>query len=81
VFSNNIGTRLSTCMDHTFTNTVELCPKVVSVPNGSSVHNIVAISRKNQVPKAGLKYCTRDHRKYFAMTLMWMMLKIFIGLM
>ena len=49
------GTRSSTCIDHIFTSTVELCSKAVSVPIGCSDHNIVAISRKAKVPTAGPK--------------------------
>ena len=39
VFTNTTGTRSSTCIDHIFTNTVELCSKAVSVPIGCSDHN------------------------------------------
>ena len=55
VFTNTTGTRSSTCFDHIFTNTVELCSKAVSVPIGCNDHNIVAISRKAKVPTAGPK--------------------------
>jgi hypothetical protein len=52
VFTNTTGTRSSTCIDHIFTNTVELRYKAVSIPIGCSAHhNIVAISRKVEVPK------------------------------
>ena len=44
VFTDTTGTRSSTCIDHIFTNTVELCSKAVSIPIGCSDHNIVAIS-------------------------------------
>ena len=52
VFTSTTGTRSSTCIDHIFTNTVELCSKTVSVPIGCSDHNVVAIYRRVRVPKA-----------------------------
>ena len=55
VFTNTTGTRSSTCIDHIFTNAVELCSEAISVPIGCSNHNIVAISRKAKVPTAGPK--------------------------
>jgi endonuclease/exonuclease/phosphatase (EEP) superfamily protein YafD len=55
VLTNTTGTRSSTCIDHIFTKTVELCSKDESVPIRCSDHNIVAISRKDTVPKAGPK--------------------------
>ena len=51
VLTNTTGTRSSTCIDHIFTKTVELCSKDVSIPIGCSDHNIVAISRTDTVPK------------------------------
>ena len=36
VFTNTTGTRPSTCINHIFTNTVELCSIAVSVPIGYS---------------------------------------------
>ena len=43
----------STCIDHIFTNATNICFKLVSKSIGCSDHNIVAISRKTKVPKAG----------------------------
>ena len=57
VFTDTTRTRKSTCIDHIFSNTVELCSKAVSVPIGYSDHNIMAISRKANIPKAGPKIC------------------------
>ena len=62
---------------HIFTNTVEICSKAVSILIGSSDHKIVALSRKAKVPKAGPKIVYKRSYK----TLMWMLLKIFVGLM
>ena len=55
MFTNTTGPSSSTCIDHIFINTVELCSKAVSVPIGYSDHSIVAISRKAKVPTAGPK--------------------------
>ena len=55
VFTNTSASRSTTCIDHIFTNTVERCSKVVYLPIVCSDHNIVAISRKAKVPKAGPK--------------------------
>ena len=43
----------STCIDSIFTNAEEMCLKAVSRSIGCCNHNIVSISRKNKVPKAG----------------------------
>ena len=43
----------STCIDHIFSNAAEISLKAVSKSIGCSDHNIVAISRKTKVPKAG----------------------------
>ena len=43
----------STCVDHIFTIAAEICLKAASRSIGCSDHNIVAISRKIKVPKAG----------------------------
>jgi hypothetical protein len=45
--------KLSTCIDHIFINAAEMCFKGVSKSIGCSDHNIVAISRKTEVPKTG----------------------------
>ena len=65
VFTNTTGTRSSTCIDHIFTNTVELCSKAVSTPIGCSDHNIVAISRKDKVSIAGPKILYKRSYKIF----------------
>ena len=43
----------STCIDHFFTSAAEMCFKAVSKSKGYSDHNIIAISRKTKVQKAG----------------------------
>jgi hypothetical protein len=60
-----LGTRSSTCIDHIFTNAVEICSKAVSVPIGCNDHNIVAISRKAKVPTAGPKIVYKRSYKIF----------------
>ena len=55
VFPNKTGTVSSTCIDHIYTNAAELCSKAISVTIGFSDHNLVGISRKAKVPKAGPK--------------------------
>jgi hypothetical protein len=65
VFTNTTGTKSSTCIDHVFTNTIELCSKAVSVPIGCSDHNIVAISRKETFPTAGPKIVDKRSYKIF----------------
>ena len=53
VVTNSTGMNSSTCIDHICTNAAEICLKTVSRSIGCSDHNIVAISRKTEVPKAG----------------------------
>ena len=53
VVRNSTGMKSSTCIDHIFTHAAEMCLKVVSRSIGCSDHNIVAMSRKTKVPKAG----------------------------
>ena len=53
VVTNSTGMKSSTRIDHIFTNAAEMCLKAVSRSIGCSDHNIVAISRKIKVPKAG----------------------------
>ena len=65
VFTNTTGTRSSTCINHIFTNTVELCSEAVSIPIGCNDHNIVAISRKAKVPSAGSKIVYKRSYKRF----------------
>lgn len=45
----------STCIDHIFTNTPELCSKVLSGPIGCSDHNLIVIVRNTKVAKRGPK--------------------------
>ena len=52
VDTNSTGIK-STCIDHIFTNAAEMCFEAVSQSIGCSDHNIVAISGKTKVPKAG----------------------------
>lgn len=69
----NIPTRVSckgavktaTCIDHIFSNAVDLCSKVVSMPVGFSDHNIIAVARKAKIPKAGPKVIYRISYKTF----------------
>jgi hypothetical protein len=53
VVTNSTGRKSSIFIDHIFTNAAEICLKAASRSIGCSDHNIVAISRKTQVPKAG----------------------------
>lgn len=55
VYGSYDGQTSATCIDHILTNNCEICSKAVSVPVGFSDHNIVAIVRKTQTPKAGPK--------------------------
>lgn len=59
------GSRTSTCIDHIFTNTAELCTKGLCIPVGCSDHNLVAILRKTKVPKAGPKIIFKRSYKHF----------------
>jgi hypothetical protein len=43
----------STCIDQIFTNAADICFKAVSKSIGCSDHNIIAMSRKTKVAKAG----------------------------
>ena len=52
-YTNSVGSVTSTCIDPIFTNAAELCYKAISVPIGSSDHNIVAITMTAKVAKAG----------------------------
>ena len=53
VVTDSTGMKSSTCIDHIFTYTAEMCLKAVSKSIGCSDHNIVAISKKTKVQKAG----------------------------
>jgi hypothetical protein len=53
VVINSTGIKSSTCFNHNFTNAAEICLKAVSRSIGCTDHNIVVISRKTKVPKAG----------------------------
>ena len=65
VVTNRTGMKSSTCIDHIFTNAAEMYLKAVSRSFGCSDQNIVAISRKTKVPKAGpnIMY-KRSHKKF-----------------
>jgi hypothetical protein len=69
VFTNSTGMKASTCIDHIFTNAAEFVLKAVSRSIGCSDHNIVAISRKTNVPKG----CIRGHTIGFVMSTMLLM--------
>lgn len=77
VFTNSTGIISSMCIDHIYTNAGELCSKAVSVPIGFGDHNLIALSRKAKVPKAGPKIVFKRSYKGFCVTRMWMMLKIY----
>ena len=62
---NRDGRVTSTCTDHFFTNCSEKCSKAVSVPVGFSDHNIVALTVKTKVPKAGPTVIHRRTYKTF----------------
>lgn len=49
---NKKGITTSSCIDHIYVNRKELYSKAISVPVGYSDHNLVAIARKGNVPKA-----------------------------
>ena len=53
VVTNSAGIKSSTCIDHIYTYAAEICFKAVSKSIGCSDQNIIAISRKTKVPKAG----------------------------
>ena len=53
VVTNSTGMKLSTYIDHIFTNAAEISLKAVSRSIGCSDHNIVVIARKTKVPMAG----------------------------
>ena len=59
------GSRTSTCIDHIFTNTAELCTKGMCILVGCSDHSLVAILRKTKVPKAGPKIILKRSYKHF----------------
>ncbi len=62
---NSLGERTFTCIDHIYTNAVEMCSKGVSVPIGCSDHNIIAITRKTKVSKGRPKVIyKRSYRKF-----------------
>ena len=63
----------STCIDHNFTNAAEISLKAVSRSIGCSDHNIVAVSRKTKVPKAGPNIVYKRSYNTFVMILMLMM--------
>lgn len=60
------GSKTSTCIDHIYTNSAELCTQVISIPIGCRDHNLVAIVRKTKVPKAGPKIVLKRSYKYFS---------------
>ena len=63
--TNSTGMKSSTCIDHIFTNAVEICFKAVSKSIGCSDHNIAAICRNTKVPKAGLNIVyKRSYNKF-----------------
>ena len=53
VVTNRTGIKSSTYTDHIFTNAADICFKAISKSIVCSDHNIIAISRKTKVPKAG----------------------------
>ena len=53
VLTNSTGMESSMCIDHNFTNAAKICCKEGSKSIGCSDYNIIAISRKTKVPKAG----------------------------
>lgn len=65
VSCNISGSASSTCIDHIYTNSKELCPKTYSIPVGFSDHNIVAIIRKTKLTKAGPRILFQRSYKSF----------------
>jgi hypothetical protein len=65
VVTNSTGMKSSTCIDHVFTNAAENGFKAVSKSIGCRDHNIVAISRKTKVPKAGPNIVYKRSYKMF----------------
>lgn len=59
------GTMTSTCIDHIFTNTPQLCSKVLSVPIGCSDHNLIVIVRNTKIAKPGPKVIIKRSYKMF----------------
>ena len=65
VHCNEAGRTSATCIDHIFTNNIDLCSNAVSVTVGFSDHNIVAFVRKTTTPKAGPKVMyKRSYRRF-----------------
>lgn len=62
---NKTGLISSSCIDHIYTNVAELCSKAVSISIGFSDHNLVGLSRKTKVPKAGPKIVYKRMYKSF----------------
>lgn len=52
---NSLDERTFTCIDHIYTNAVDMCSKGVSVPIGCSDHNIIVITRKQRSLKEDQK--------------------------
>ena len=65
VNSRGMGRSSSTCIDHVFTNSIDMCSKVVSVPVGFSDHYIIAVAGKTKVPKAGPKVINKRMFNHF----------------
>lgn len=59
------GTKTSTCIDHIFTNSPELCKKIFSVPIGSSDHNLIIVVRNIKVSNPGPKMILKRSYKLF----------------
>lgn len=59
------GTQTSTCIDHIFTNSPELCNKILSVPIGSSDHNLIIVVRNIKVSRPGPKTILERSYKIF----------------
>ncbi len=59
------GVKISTCIDHIFTNIHELCSQAVSVAVGCSDHNLIALTRKTKMIKSGVRIVYRRSYKRF----------------
>lgn len=63
--TNRFGITTATCIDHIYTNRPEHCSKAISITQGCSDHNLVAIVRKTRIPKANSRINFRRSYRSF----------------
>jgi hypothetical protein len=79
VDTNSTGMESSISIDHICTDAAEMCFKTVSKSIGCSDHNIVAISRKTNVSKAGPNIVDKRSYNKFVVIPMLLIFRIFVG--